>query len=60
MYLSAMPLERTRTRFGRCRGLIAIWVACSGYSGSNRVLMAFMACFQLWVKTPATVKEREE
>jgi hypothetical protein len=55
-----MPLGRARKRFERCRGLIAIWVACSGYGGSNGVLMAFPACFQLWVKTPVTKKEREE
>jgi hypothetical protein len=40
-------------------GVLAIWVVCSGYSGSNRVLMAFLACFQLWVKTPATEKEEK-
>jgi hypothetical protein len=57
IYLLGMALGRARKRLERCRGLIAIWVACSGYGGSNGVLMAFMACFQLWVKTPVTVKE---
>jgi hypothetical protein len=53
-----MPLGRARKRFERCMVFIAIWVACSGYIGSNRVLMAFSACFQIWVKTPVTEKEK--